>query len=50
MCFLQPSIYSRTAAASFYLTLVGATPYKLFLKVPWVSKQLASSDFTFRRR
>ncbi len=25
------------------------TPYKLFLKVPWFNKQLASSDFTFRR-
>jgi hypothetical protein len=31
------------------LMMVGATPYKLFLKVPWVNKQLASSDFTFRR-
>ncbi len=51
MCiFLQPSIYSRTAAASFYVVKVGATPYKLFLKVSWVNKQLASSDFTFRRR
>jgi hypothetical protein len=30
--------------------MVGATPYKLFLKMPWVNKQLASSDFTFRRR
>jgi hypothetical protein len=51
MCvFLQPSIYSGTAAASFYVTMVGATPYKLFLKVPWVNKRLASSDFTFRRR
>jgi hypothetical protein len=47
--FLQLSIYSRTAAASFYVTMVGATPYKLFLKVSWVNKQLASSDFTFRR-
>ncbi len=47
---MQPSIYSRTAAASFYVTMVGATPYKLFLKVPWVNKLLASSDFTFRRR
>jgi hypothetical protein len=50
MFFLQPSIYSRTAAASFYVTMVGATPYKLFLKVPWINKQLASSDFTSRRR
>jgi hypothetical protein len=51
MCiFLQPSIYSRTVAACFYVTVVGATPYKLFLKVSWVNKQLAGSDFTFRRR
>jgi hypothetical protein len=42
MCvFLQRSIYPRTAAASFYVTMVG---------VPWVNKQLASSDFTFRQR
>jgi hypothetical protein len=48
MCvFLQRSIYPRTAAASFYVTMVGATPYKLFLRVPWDNKQLASSDFTF---
>jgi hypothetical protein len=51
MCvFLQRSIYPRTAAVSFYVTMVGATPYKLFLRVPWVNKQLASSDFTFRKR
>jgi hypothetical protein len=25
-------------------------PYKLFLKVPWDNKQLASSDFTFSTR
>jgi hypothetical protein len=48
--FLQHSIYPRTAAASFYVTMVGATPYQLFLMVPWVNKQLASSDFTFRKR
>jgi hypothetical protein len=30
--------------------MVGGTPYKIFLKVPWVNKQLASSEFTFRRR
>jgi hypothetical protein len=41
--FLQRSIYSRTAEVSFYVTLVEATPYKLFLRVPWVNKQLASS-------
>jgi hypothetical protein len=28
----------------------GATPYKLFLKVPWVYMALASSDLTFRTR
>ena len=48
--FFQRSIYPRTAAASFYVTMVGVTPYKPFLKVPWVNKQLASSDFNFRRR
>jgi hypothetical protein len=47
--FLQRSTYPRTAGASFYVTLVGATPYKLFLRVPWVNKQLASSDFNFRK-
>ncbi len=51
MCiFLQRSIYPRTAVESFYVTMVGATPYKLFLRVPWVNYQLASSDFTFRKR
>jgi hypothetical protein len=30
--------------------MVGATLYKLFLKVPWVNMQLASSDFILRRR
>ena len=41
MCiFLQRSIYPRTAAASFYVTMVGATPYKLFLKVPLVINKL----------
>jgi hypothetical protein len=30
--------------------MVGATHYKLFLNMPWVNKQLASSDFTLRRR
>jgi hypothetical protein len=48
--FLQRSIYHRTAAASSSVAIVGATPYKIFLKVLWVSKQLASSDFTLRKR
>ena len=48
--YVQRSIYPRKAAASFYVTMVGATHYKLFLRVPWVNKQLASSDFTFRKR
>jgi hypothetical protein len=30
--------------------MVGETPYKLFLRVPWVNKQLASSDFNFKKR
>jgi hypothetical protein len=38
------------AEASFYIMMVGAAPYKLFLRVPWVNKQLASSDFTFKNR
>ena len=51
MCiFLQRSTYPRTAAVSFYVTIMGVTPYKLFLRVPWVNKQLASSNFTFRKR
>jgi hypothetical protein len=29
--------------------MVGVTPYMLFLKVPWINKQLASSDFTLRK-
>jgi hypothetical protein len=51
MCvFLQCSIHPRTAAASDSVVMVGVTPYKLFLKVPWVNKHLVSSNFTFRRR
>jgi hypothetical protein len=30
--------------------MVGVTPYRLFLKVPFIIKELASSDFTLRRR
>jgi hypothetical protein len=49
MCvYLQLSIHHRTAGASSSVTMVGATPYMLFLKVPWVNKPLASSDFTLR--
>jgi hypothetical protein len=39
-----------TAAASSSVAMVEVTPYKLFLKVPGVNKQLASSDFTLRKR
>jgi hypothetical protein len=49
-CFLQRSIYHRAAVASSFVAMVEAIPYKLFLKVPWVNKWLASSDFTFRTR
>jgi hypothetical protein len=51
MCiFLQRSIYHRTAVASVSVAMVWATPYMLFLKVPRVNKQLASSDFIFGTR
>ena len=50
MCiFLQLSIYYRTVAASSSVAMVGAIPYTLFLKAPWLNKQLASSDFTLRK-
>jgi hypothetical protein len=48
--FLQHSIYHRTAAASSSVVMLGVTPYKLFLKVPWANKQLASSNFAYRTR
>ncbi len=53
MCvFLQHSIYHRTAVAavSSSVAMVGMTPYKLSLKVPWVNRQLVGSDFTYRKR
>ncbi len=51
MCvFFQRSIYYRKAAANSYVAMVGATPYKLFLKVPWVYMALASSDLTCRTK
>jgi hypothetical protein len=51
MCvFFQHSIYYRKAAANSYVAMVGATPYSLFLKVPWVYMALSSSDLTFRTR
>jgi hypothetical protein len=37
-------------AASSSTAVVGATPYILFLKVPWFNKQLASSDFILREK
>jgi hypothetical protein len=47
--FLQRSVYRRKAAANFSVAIEVTTPYKLFLKLPWVNKQLASSDFTLKR-
>ena len=39
MCvFLQYSIFYKTAAVSFYVAMVGVTPYMLFLKAPWANK------------
>jgi hypothetical protein len=48
--FLQHSIYYRMASESSSVAMVGATTYTFFLKVPWVTKQLASSDFTLRKK
>jgi hypothetical protein len=48
--FLQRFIYHRKALANSSVSLVGATPYELFLTVPWVNRQLSSSDFTFRTK
>ncbi len=42
--------YRRKVAANSPLEMVDGTAYKLFLKVPWVNKQLASSDYAFRTR
>ncbi len=47
---MQHSIYHRSAGANSYVAMVGVTPYKLSLKVPWVNKQLVSFDFTLRKR
>jgi hypothetical protein len=47
--FLQRYL-PQELAASFSVTMVGVTSYKLFLKVPWVNKQLANSDFIFKKR
>jgi hypothetical protein len=45
MCvFLQRSIHHRTVVASSSVVMLGVTPYKLFLKVPWANKQVASSN------
>jgi hypothetical protein len=48
--FSKRSIHHGTAAASSFVAMVGATPYMLFLKVPWANRWLASSDSTFRTR
>jgi hypothetical protein len=40
----------QDGAARVSVAMVWVTPYKLFLKVPWVNKQLASSDFIFGTR
>ena len=47
---MQHSIYHRTAATGSSVVMLGATPYKLFFKVPWANKQLASSNFAYRTR
>jgi hypothetical protein len=51
MCVFYSSLSTTgTVEASSSVAMVGVTLYKLFLKVPWVNKQLASSDFTYRKR
>jgi hypothetical protein len=47
--FLQHSICYRTVAASPSVVMVGGDPLHL-LKVLCVNKQLASSDFTLRKK
>ncbi len=49
MCFFA-AVYYRTVAASSSVAMVGATSYTFFLKMPWVNKQLACSDFTLRKK
>jgi hypothetical protein len=44
------AFYHRTVAASSPVAIVGETPFTLFLKLPWVNKQLVSSDFTLKKR
>jgi hypothetical protein len=48
--FFCSALSTPGVAANSSVTMVGATPYKLFLKVSGVNKQLAISDFTFRKR
>jgi hypothetical protein len=37
-------------AVSSPVAIVGETPLTLFSKMPWVNKQLVSSDFTLKKR
>jgi hypothetical protein len=49
VCFFEALYLPQDSGASSSVAMVGATPYMLFLKVPWVNKQLAISDFTLMK-
>jgi hypothetical protein len=51
MCFFTASYLQQDGGVKlFCIAMVGVTPYKLSLKVPWVNKQIVSFDFTLRKR
>jgi hypothetical protein len=47
---LFAALHDLAKDSSGLVAMVGATPYKLFLKVPWVNKQFAISDFILNKR
>jgi hypothetical protein len=47
--FFAALFLPQDSGGELFCSVVGATPYTLFLKVPWVNKQLASSDVTLRK-
>jgi hypothetical protein len=50
MCVFSALYLLQDGGGKLFCNDGGATPYKLFLQVPWINKQLASSDFIFRKR
>jgi hypothetical protein len=49
-CFFAALYLPKEAVENSFVAKVGVTLYKLLIKVPWIKKQLASSDFTFRTK